>query len=250
VIARWYAPSLGTFVSDDPVESSLTSPASLDRYVYASGDAIDNSDRDGRTATKLSFTNVGYGASGSGCTSTSPSGNNAHLCADVAVYGWEDHYQSFDASVSLAAWHCWPCVLTVNLTMQAIVSLSSGNSAGFGINQMEGYIDVAAQARAAINGSKSVFGKTSVVHEDQHCAGLGAVIVSLPPYCDPTAAVYSAPGVVTMPEKLTMRGLTMIGWVDIQVQSQVHAFGDFLGAHVDLWILSLSGTVSVSRLGG
>ncbi len=47
VNARWYAPSLGTFLSEDPLDHEITDPASRDDYAYGSGDAVDETDTSG-----------------------------------------------------------------------------------------------------------------------------------------------------------------------------------------------------------
>ena len=48
VIARWYAPSLGTFLSADPLTAPQSNPQGRDPYAYGAGDAIDRADPDGR----------------------------------------------------------------------------------------------------------------------------------------------------------------------------------------------------------
>jgi len=40
VIARWYSPTLGEFLSDDPLSHDTTDPQARDPYAYASGDPI------------------------------------------------------------------------------------------------------------------------------------------------------------------------------------------------------------------
>jgi RHS repeat-associated protein len=47
VNARWYAPSLGTFLSEDPITHEIMDPASRDEYAYGSGDAVDMTDVSG-----------------------------------------------------------------------------------------------------------------------------------------------------------------------------------------------------------
>lgn len=42
--ARWYAPSLGRFVSEDPLAGDIRAPLSRHRYVYGAGDPIGNWD--------------------------------------------------------------------------------------------------------------------------------------------------------------------------------------------------------------
>jgi RHS repeat-associated protein len=53
VNARWYAPSLGTFLSEDPLTHKITDPASRDEYAYGSGDAVDETDVSGESAIQL-----------------------------------------------------------------------------------------------------------------------------------------------------------------------------------------------------
>jgi RHS repeat-associated protein len=48
VIARWYSPPLGEFLSDDPLIHDTTDPQARDPYAYASGDPIDGSDPSGQ----------------------------------------------------------------------------------------------------------------------------------------------------------------------------------------------------------
>jgi RHS repeat-associated protein len=48
VIARWYSPGLGRFLSTDPVAGSSSSPQTLDPYSYGAGDSIGRSDPSGR----------------------------------------------------------------------------------------------------------------------------------------------------------------------------------------------------------
>ena len=48
VIARWYSPTLGEFLSDDPLSHDTTDPQARDPYAYASGDPIDGSDPSGQ----------------------------------------------------------------------------------------------------------------------------------------------------------------------------------------------------------
>jgi RHS repeat-associated protein len=49
VIARWFAPSLGTFLSDDPLTASQADSQARDPYAYGAGDAIDRIDPTGRS---------------------------------------------------------------------------------------------------------------------------------------------------------------------------------------------------------
>lgn len=44
VIARWYAPTQGTFVSDDPLAGDPSQPQSRDPYGYGAGDVLDRTD--------------------------------------------------------------------------------------------------------------------------------------------------------------------------------------------------------------
>jgi RHS repeat-associated protein len=48
VIARWYAPTLGRFLSHDPLTADATDPQARDPYPYAAGDPIDGSDPSGQ----------------------------------------------------------------------------------------------------------------------------------------------------------------------------------------------------------
>lgn len=48
VVARWYAPTLGTFLSQDPLAGATTNPQSRDAYTYGAGDPVNRSDPDGR----------------------------------------------------------------------------------------------------------------------------------------------------------------------------------------------------------
>ena len=50
VIARWYSPTLGRFLSLDPLAGNGGSPQTLDRYAYGAGDSINRIDPDGRCA--------------------------------------------------------------------------------------------------------------------------------------------------------------------------------------------------------
>jgi RHS repeat-associated protein len=49
VIARWYAPTLGRFLSDDPLTADATTPEARNPYPYAAGDPIDGSDPSGQS---------------------------------------------------------------------------------------------------------------------------------------------------------------------------------------------------------
>jgi RHS repeat-associated protein len=49
VIARWYAPSLGAFASEDPLTHPATEPQDRDLYAYGSGDPVDRVDANGST---------------------------------------------------------------------------------------------------------------------------------------------------------------------------------------------------------
>jgi RHS repeat-associated protein len=48
VIARWFAPSLGTFLSDDPLTASQADPQARDPYAYGAGDPTNTIDPNGR----------------------------------------------------------------------------------------------------------------------------------------------------------------------------------------------------------
>jgi RHS repeat-associated protein len=48
VIARWYAPTMGRFLSDDPLTADATDPQARNPYPYAAGDPIDGSDPSGQ----------------------------------------------------------------------------------------------------------------------------------------------------------------------------------------------------------
>jgi RHS repeat-associated protein len=47
VIARWYAPTLGRFLSDDPLGGDAANPDSRDPYAYGDGDSVDHTDPTG-----------------------------------------------------------------------------------------------------------------------------------------------------------------------------------------------------------
>lgn len=55
VLARWYAPGLGTFLSDDPLTAAQTDPQARDPYAYAAGDVTDGVDPDGSKALPSPF---------------------------------------------------------------------------------------------------------------------------------------------------------------------------------------------------
>jgi RHS repeat-associated protein len=55
VEARWYSPSLGEFLSEDPLTHDPTDPQSRDPYAYASGDPIDGTDHSGEATADLSW---------------------------------------------------------------------------------------------------------------------------------------------------------------------------------------------------
>jgi RHS repeat-associated protein len=50
VVARWYAPTLGRFLSQDPVTGEVALPQTRDQYAYGAGDSIDQSDPSGRSS--------------------------------------------------------------------------------------------------------------------------------------------------------------------------------------------------------
>ena len=50
VNARWYSPTLGTFLSDDPHVAETSDPQGRDPYAYASGDPVNDSDPSGACA--------------------------------------------------------------------------------------------------------------------------------------------------------------------------------------------------------
>ena len=60
VIARWYAPSLGTFLSTDPVSGTTVNPQSRDLYAYGAGDAVDRVDPNGRCSYDDYFSGCNY----------------------------------------------------------------------------------------------------------------------------------------------------------------------------------------------
>jgi RHS repeat-associated protein len=49
VVARWYYPTLGVFLSQDPLDQAATDPQSRDPYAYGSGDPVDKFDPSGRS---------------------------------------------------------------------------------------------------------------------------------------------------------------------------------------------------------
>lgn len=53
VVARWYAPRLGTFTSEDPRAGEPQSPSSRQLYVYGAGDPVDRSDPSGQVSKTL-----------------------------------------------------------------------------------------------------------------------------------------------------------------------------------------------------
>jgi RHS repeat-associated protein len=48
VVARWYAPTLGSFLDRDPLAGETTDPESRDAYIYGKGDVVDQVDPSGR----------------------------------------------------------------------------------------------------------------------------------------------------------------------------------------------------------
>ena len=54
VIARWYAPRLGTFTSEDSVVGDPTDPPSRHLYAYGAGDPVDRADVSGRHYLRVS----------------------------------------------------------------------------------------------------------------------------------------------------------------------------------------------------
>jgi RHS repeat-associated protein len=53
VVTRWYAPTLGRFVSEDTLLGSPTNPKSRHLYAYAEGDPVGGWDPDGRSVVEL-----------------------------------------------------------------------------------------------------------------------------------------------------------------------------------------------------
>jgi RHS repeat-associated protein len=51
VIARWYSPTLGRFLSDDALAGQAARPQSLNRYAYGTGDPVDFVDPYGRCSS-------------------------------------------------------------------------------------------------------------------------------------------------------------------------------------------------------
>jgi RHS repeat-associated protein len=51
VIARWYSPTLGTFLSEDPQVAGTDDPEARDPYAYASGDPVDSVDPSGEKSS-------------------------------------------------------------------------------------------------------------------------------------------------------------------------------------------------------
>lgn len=62
VIARWYAPSLGAFLSQDPLQGSTMEPQTLDPYAYATGDPMDKIDPTGEVATSQTLWRIAWWA--------------------------------------------------------------------------------------------------------------------------------------------------------------------------------------------
>jgi RHS repeat-associated protein len=48
VVARWYSPTLGTFISTDPMSGDALQPETRNSYAYGGGDAVDNTDASGQ----------------------------------------------------------------------------------------------------------------------------------------------------------------------------------------------------------
>jgi RHS repeat-associated protein len=61
-VARWYSPSLGSFVSEDALLGSPETPASRHLLAYAEGDPVGGWDPGGRGSVRVSFDRAGDGA--------------------------------------------------------------------------------------------------------------------------------------------------------------------------------------------
>ena len=55
VVARWYSPALGQFLSDDPLDHSPADPQGRDPYAYGAGDPVDQSDPSGLSSSRLFY---------------------------------------------------------------------------------------------------------------------------------------------------------------------------------------------------
>ena len=53
VVARWYSPTMGDFLSQDPLDHEITDPQSRDEYAYGSGDPVDATDTTGQAGMVL-----------------------------------------------------------------------------------------------------------------------------------------------------------------------------------------------------
>ncbi len=53
MVGRWYAPSLGTFLSEASLLGRADNPQNRQLYAYGAGDAIDRADADGRLWYKV-----------------------------------------------------------------------------------------------------------------------------------------------------------------------------------------------------
>jgi RHS repeat-associated protein len=60
VVARWYSPTLGCFLSDDPLAGDATLPQGRDPYAYGAGDPVDRGDLSGQSWQDYSINSLQY----------------------------------------------------------------------------------------------------------------------------------------------------------------------------------------------
>jgi len=85
VIARWYAPSLGRFLSEDPLAANAETPQARNPYVYGAGDPVDQKDPSGRCSGP-----GGECTNPPPCTGASCSLNTSLVGLMHEPYGWQD----------------------------------------------------------------------------------------------------------------------------------------------------------------